>query len=87
MSTKTRKKTDSNRARRETQSRSYSEEAADDANNAIWELNQFIRFCDVFALRKAARFVKMALSRHDHSEHLQGNTLEEFIDPSPVSSE
>ena len=79
MSTKTRKKIDSNRARRETEAKSYSEEAADDANNAIWELNQYVRFCDVFALRKAARFVKMALDRHGHSEHLQGNTLEEYV--------
>ena len=62
-----------------TVAKSYKEESQDDANNAIWELNRFIRHNDVFALRKAARFVKMALSRHDYSEHLRGNTLEEYV--------
>ena len=75
---KTRKKTDSNRARRETEGKSYSQEAEYDVGNAIHYLSQY-RGLGIVSLIKAARYVRMAISRHNESEKLLGNTLLEFL--------
>lgn len=57
---------------------SISEEAEYDAGNAIHYLSQY-RNLGITSLIKAARFVRMAISRHNESEKLLGNTLEEYI--------
>lgn len=75
---KKRKKTNSNPARQLTTGHSYAEEAEYDIGNAIHYLSQY-RGLGIVALMNAARFVKMAISRHNESEKLLGNTLEEYV--------
>jgi len=74
-----RKKTDSNPAKQHTEGHSYAEEAEYDAGNAIHYLSQY-RTLGIVALVKAARYVKMAISRHNEGEKLLGNTLAEYIE-------
>ena len=57
---------------------SYADEAEYDVGNAIHYLSQY-RNLGIVALVKAARFVRMAISRHNESEKLLGNTLDEYI--------
>ena len=76
---KTRKKTDSNRARRETEALSYSEEAVLDYEMGLEALKIYQDSGLSFHLRRAGILFKMAADRDDHSEHLQGNTLVSYI--------
>ena len=75
---KKRKPYDSNPAKRETLGLSYAKEAEYDIGNAAHYLSQY-RVLGIVALVKAARYVKMAISRHNESEKLLGNTLEEYV--------
>ena len=75
---KKRKTYDSNPAKHHTLGHSLNEEAEYDIGNAIHYLSQY-RCLGIVALVKAARFVKMAISRHNESEKLLGNTLEEYV--------
>jgi len=59
--------------------KSYAEEAEYDVGNAIHYLSQYRTF-GIVALAKAARYIRMAISRHNESEKLLGNTLEEYIE-------
>lgn len=79
MSSKTRKKVNSNRARHETQAKSYSEEADVDLKEAKRFIQNYERLGLSLWLRKAIVHLKMAADRDDHSEHLRGNTLEEYV--------
>ena len=75
---KKRKTYDANPARQHTLGVSYAEEAEYDIGNAVHYLSQY-RGLGIVALVKAARYVKMAISRHNESEKLLGNTLEEYV--------
>jgi len=57
---------------------SYRAEAEYDIDNAIHYLSQY-KCLGIVALVNAAKYVKMAISRHNESEKLLGNTLEQYI--------
>lgn len=75
-----RKMADPTPARLETESKSYREEAEYDVDNALFEISLYRgQFGNSLNLRNAIKHLVMAIRCHDHSEHLAGNTLEEFI--------
>jgi hypothetical protein len=67
-------------ARMDTDAKSYSDEAQYHVDNAVFEINLYRgQFGDSINLENAIKFLKIALSRHNYSQHLAGNTLEEFV--------
>lgn len=76
---KKRKPHDPTPAKRDTIARQEHENTLYDIENAIWELNQYPRM-GISALIRAARFVRIAISQHNESEKLFGNTLEKYLE-------
>ena len=73
--------TDPNRARKETDSKSYREEAEYDVDNALFEISLYRgQYGNALNLRNAIKFLWMAIRVHDHSEHLAGNELTPYLE-------
>lgn len=84
---KKRKLVDSNPAKKATDVKSYKEEGLGDVDECRRYLLLYDKLGLTLYLRKLSIAAKMAANALDYSEHLQGNTLEKFIDPSPAASE
>lgn len=76
---RSRKQHDPNPAKRATLGHSYGEEAEYDVGNVIHYLSLY-RELGIVALQKAAIYLNMAISRHNESERLLGNTLESYLE-------
>lgn len=77
---KKRKKSDSNTGKYQTLADLIEQEGDYDVDNAIWDLHRYKRDRSLDALKKAQRFLKMAIREYDYSEHLRGNTLERYLE-------
>lgn len=66
----------------ETVGKSYAAESKDDVDSALWYLTLFHAKGDqdIFMLIKARKHLDMAISRHNESEKLLGNTLEPYVE-------